>query len=313
MHSIRPFDFASDSAMPVPTRPRVLPASAAALLLLTSVSAAQSPAATPAIAHPLAVITLEPWRTRWMVTATVGRQPRKYLFDTGGGLTFVSATTAAAAGCEPWGRLTGFNMFGKRGDSPRCDDLALDLGGRRWTLPVVGLIDMAALNPRDSALDGIVGLDLFADRAVTLDLAAGRIVVESDESLAERVRGTTPLPIRLVREAGGFALSVRAAVPSARGTLWMELDSGNGGTVLVSKPVARLLGLDPSLEGKQRADFPVAGSARVRTDDAYTPDLTMDGNLGMPFLRHWIVTLDLRTGRGWIAPTGDGGRESAGR
>lgn len=257
-----------------------------------------------ASAEPIAVIQLEPWRTRWVVSAVVGGTQRRYLLDTGAGLSFVSAATASAAGCRPWGRLTGFNMFGRRGDTPRCDGMAFDIGGRRYTPTAVGLIDMAKLNPRDSALDGLVALDMFADRAVTLDLAKGRIVVESEGSLAERVRGMTPLPIRVNREASGFSISVLAGVPSERGTLWMELDSGNGGTILVSKPVAALVGLDSAVGGKQRADFALAPGVRVSSDDGYTPDMTMDGNLGMPFLRHWLVTLDLPGRRAWIAGAG---------
>jgi hypothetical protein len=256
----------------------------------------------PAPSAPVAVITLDPWRTRWTVTATVGGQPRKYLFDTGGGLTLVSSAAATAAGCTPWGRLTGFNMFGERGDTPRCDSVAFDIGGRRYMPPVTGVIDMGKLNPRDADLDGIIALNLFADRALTIDLAGGRIIVESDASLAERVRDLTPLPARLNREVGGFALSVFAGVPSSGGLLWMELDSGNGGTVLVSKPVAHLLGLDPNAKDRQTADFPVAGSARVRSADVFTPDMIMDGNLGMPFLREWVVTVDLRTGKAWLRP-----------
>jgi hypothetical protein len=116
------------------------------------------------------------------------------------------------------------------------------------------------------------------------------------------VRDLTPLPARLNREVGGFALSVFAGVPSSGGLLWMELDSGNGGTVLVSKPVAHLLGLDPNAKDRQTADFPVAGSARVRSADVFTPDMIMDGNLGMPFLREWVVTVDLRTGKAWLRP-----------
>jgi hypothetical protein len=72
--------------------------------------------------------------------------------------------------------------------------------------------------------------------------------------------------------------------------------------VLVSKPVASLVGLDSSIAGRQAADFAVADGVRVRTPDAFTPDLIMDGNLGMPFLRHWVLTLDLQSGMGWIAP-----------
>lgn len=253
-------------------------------------------------AEPEAVIELEPWRTRWALRAEVGGTIRRLLLDTGGGLTLVSRATAAAAGCTPWGRRTGYNMFGKRFDGPSCAGIGVSIGGRRYVPAITGTVNMAALNPADSALDGIASLDLFEGRAITLDLGRGRLIVESPASLRARVGAMRPLPIRLKREVEGLALAVMAGVPTRSGWLWMELDSGNGGTILVSKPVAALVGLDSSVAGRQVADFPVTDGVRVRTTDAFTPDLIMDGNLGMPFLRHWVVTLDLQSGTGWIAP-----------
>jgi hypothetical protein len=272
------------------------------------VAHAQLPAASTNHApqpEPEAVIELEPWRTRWTLRAEIGGATRRLLLDTGGGLTLVSSTTAKAAGCLPWGRRTGYNMFGKRMDGPTCDGVAVTIGGRRYVPAITGVVNMAALNPADSAIDGIASLDLFEGRAITLDLARGRVIVESPASLRARVGGMRPLPIRLKRESEGLALAVMAGVPTPSGWLWLELDSGNGGTVLVSKPVAALVGLDSTVAGRQSADFAVADGVRVHTDDAYAKDLIMDGNLGMPFLRYWVVTLDLQAGTGWIAPAAE--------
>ena len=33
----------------------------------------------------------------------------------------------------------------------------------------------------------------------------------------------------------------------------------------------------------------------------FTPDMILDGNLGMPFLRDKVLTMDLAQGRLWIA------------
>lgn len=265
--------------------------------LSTPVTAQPSP--SPDATSPV-TIRLLPWRTRWVLEAEVAGTRRKYLLDTGAGITLFSLATAAAAKCEPWGRITGYNMMGNRGDGPHCDDITFEVGGLALTAPLVGLIDMAAHNPRDAELDGIVGLNLFEGRTITLDFAAGTLVVETDLSRAARVAAMRALPIRLKREVDGRALAVMAAVPSTKGTLWMELDSGNGGTVLVSKPVAALVGLDPARQDKQSADFPVSGDARATTPDAFAPDMIMDGNLGMPFLRNWVITLDLARGLAWI-------------
>lgn len=291
-----------------PIRTRAV-ASVSLALVLAAVStrpglaqADATPTLTAPHPEPEAVIELEPWRTRWVLRAEIGGATRRLLLDTGGGLTLVSPATAKAAGCTPWGRRTGYNMFGKRFDGPSCAGVGVSIGGRRYVPAITGTINMAALNPADSALDGIASLDLFEGRAITLDLGRGRLIVESPASLRARVGTMRPLPIRLKREVEGLALAVMAGVPTRRGWLWMELDSGNGGTVLVSKPVAALVGLDSSVTGRQTADFAVTGGVRVRTTAAFTPELIMDGNLGMPFLRHWVVTLDLQSGTGWIAP-----------
>lgn len=252
--------------------------------------------------EPEAIIALEPWRTRWALTVEVAGATRRLLLDTGAGLTLLSPQVARAAGCTPWGRRTGYNMFGQKFEGPSCNGIAVSVGGRRYVPAVTGLVNMAALNPADSLLDGIASLDLFDGRVITLDLGRGRLIVESPASLRARIGTMRPLPIRLKRELEGLALAVMAGVPTRSGWLWMELDSGNGGTVLVSKPVAALVGLDSSVAGRQQADFAVLEGVRVRTGDAFTPDLIMDGNLGMPFLRHWVVTLDLQAGTGWIAP-----------
>ena len=62
---------------------------------------------------------------------------------------------------------------------------------------------------------------------------------------------------------------------------------------------AALFGLDPEAEGPQRASIEVAPGI-VAEALAFTPDMSIDGNLGMPFLKDWIVTLDLREGRMWL-------------
>lgn len=273
-----------------------------ATALLASVAPApraQRPA--PDAAAPIAVIPLEPRRALWTIHARIGGKERHLLFDTGAGITLVTAAVAHDAGCTPWGVQTGYNMFGTAFTGPHCDDVAVEVAGQRRIAPRAGLVDMAKLNPKDADLDGIAGLDLFDGALVTLDFPGSRLVIESPASLAARTRGMHEVRMRMKREMSGISLTPVVAVPTRMGTLWMELDSGNGGTVLVTKPLASLLGLDSTATGKQHAEFPLTNDVRVVTDDAMTPPMIMDGNLGMPAMRHWVVTLDLRDGRAWIA------------
>lgn len=58
-------------------------------------------------AKPIAVIELlpHPGGTHMMtVRATVNGQQGLFLFDTGGGITYVDPAFAGKTGCEPWGQ-----------------------------------------------------------------------------------------------------------------------------------------------------------------------------------------------------------------
>lgn len=256
---------------------------------------------TPATnAAPDAVIPLERWRTRWFMRVDFGGAERKLLFDTGAGLTLLHPDVLSAAKCELWGRVTGFRMFGQRGDGPRCNGMDLLAAGRAFRPPLLGVINLGKLNSADAELEGIAALNMFEGRAITLNLGEGEIIVESPASLNERIVSMRPFPIRLKREVEGTALAVMAEVGSPRGPVWMELDSGNGGTILVAKHNAALFGLQTDAEGPQSGHLEVAEGVDVQSEHIFTPDMIMDGNLGMPFLHDWIITLDLSDGRGWI-------------
>ena len=150
-------------------------------------------------------------------------------------------------------------------------------------------------------LAGSLGLDIFVGKRITLEPAANRIIIESPASFARRTEHAQEVPARLVRDSEGVALAVDVGVPTKSGMAWMELDTGNGGTLVIARHVARLLGVDPDKREPQRANFHLAGDISVE-GPARVRDLIMDGNIGQHFLRNWNLTLDLAAGRVWMAP-----------
>ena len=261
-------------------------------------------------ALPEAQFQLEAYRKTVALRGEVNGMPGLFLFDTAGGLTLLSPKFAEKAGCKPWGNLTGHRMMGDRLDSQRCDGLSMKIAGIALALPVAALVDVTRFLPEGAApVEGSIALDLFAGRTITIDFPAQRLYLESPASFAARIKGATEVPTLLSREMQGRALAVNIGVPSANGLVWMELDSGNGGSLLVSKPYAALFGLDAARAGPQEADFEVAEGLRAK-GLASTPDMILDGNLGMPFLRSKVVTFDLAMGRTWIAEPASASSES---
>lgn len=269
------------------------------LLLLAYLPSAQ--AASP---RPIAVLPLETYLGRSLaIRASIDGHEGRFLFDTGEGVTMIGPSLADAIGCKPWGNLTGFRMTGERIDVPHCDDLTLHSHGMSLPVPVAGVLDITKFFDSDAPkLDGAIGLDAFAGRAITLSIKHQQLIVESKSSLAARARAGKEIAIRMVRDAEGVALAVDVAVPTAAGRAWMELDSGNGGTLVVSRAVAPLLNLDPAADKPQNGKFElvpgISVEGRVRTPQG----LIMDGNIGSQFLENWNLTIDLAGGRAWLAP-----------
>jgi hypothetical protein len=256
--------------------------------------------------RPVAVIDLSshPGGTYMMtVQGKVNGQEGRFIFDTGGGISYVSPSFAHAVGCQPWGQITGFTLTAQRLDMPRCDGLSFYLEGQRFAAPISGVFDiMQFMPPNVPRIDGSIGLDIFAGKAVTLSLAGKKLFVESPASLARRIRVGKEVPIRIVREAEGVALAIVVGVTTPRGLAWMELDSGNGGAFVIGKHLAALLNLDPNKKEGQPVSLRLAGGIPVEGMARVNPILIMDGNIGTPFLISWDLTMDLTRGRAWLAP-----------
>lgn len=246
------------------------------------------------------VIKLERFRKAlWKVHVTVKGKAGDFLLDTGGGVTLLSEDFAKGVDCKFWGRITGYNMFGKRSDGPHCDNVQIKAGDVALTPVNVGKIDFGDQFAGDTKPDGLLSLDAFDGKAITFDQRAATLTIETSASLVRRTKAMKELPFRLVRECSGRCLSAFVGVPTREGLTWLILDSGAGGVSLISKDHARLFGLDPERK-EQRLTYEVAPHFPIDSPVVVT-DMIMDGNLGQPFMSQYVMTFDLLHGRLWIA------------
>jgi Aspartyl protease len=251
---------------------------------------------------PVARVPLEPYlRAQATVRAVVNGIPGLFLFDTGEGVSSFSPSFAEKIGCHPWGQISGFRMSGERLNNKHCDNIKFELSGQKLLAPVVSTVDiMRFLGPDVPPVDGCLGLDLFAHRTITI-IPREAIVLESPSSYAERIKMAHELPIRMVRDVEGIALSIDGAVRTPEGLAWMELDNGNGGSLVIANHIAPLFGLPPDMTTPQPGHFELANGIAVE-GTIRTRDLIMDGNISAQFLNKWILTLELEHGRAWLSP-----------
>jgi len=193
-------------------------------------------------------------------------------------------------------------MFGKRSEGPHCDNVQIMAGDVALTPVNVGKIDFKGQFAGDVAPDGLLSLDAFDGKIITLDQKAGTLTIETPKSLVSRVKKMKELPFRISRECSARCLSAFLGVPTAKGMTWLILDSGAGGVSLISKDHAQLFGLDPNAK-EQQLKFAAAPDVPINSPVLVT-DMIMDGNLGQPFMSQYVMSFDLVHGRLWIAKAG---------
>ena len=198
----------------------------------------------------------------WAIEARAAGRDGLFLLDTGAGHTCLDAALAAEAGCEIFGRLTGHRM-----------------------------------PPDWPSVSGALGLDLFAEQPITIDLAEGQLHLETEESLLARVADLAPLRTGLARSGGGLALEIFVAARADAGFLWLQLDSGNTGPAILAPHAAALLGVPDEPDGPVTIDLPDRGPTPI---SVVVKEIIHDGNLGQDFFAGRTLALDLARGRAWI-------------
>jgi hypothetical protein len=84
----------------------------------------------------------------------------------------------------------------------------------------VGTIDFGDQFAGDKTPDGLLSLDAFDGKAITLDQTAGTLTIETAASLAKRTKTMKELPFRLSRECSARCLSAFLGVPTSEGMTW---------------------------------------------------------------------------------------------
>ena len=245
-------------------------------------------------------LQLEPYGRLKTVSLVVGPATGRFIRAPGGGFNVLPPTVAAEAGCRPFGRVVGFRAGGERITAERCQPIEAQAGGWADTGDW-NVFDLMALLGNAPEVAGLVGLPLFEGRTVTLDLTGNRLTVETEESAARRIAGMKAIGVRPSRQAGGAALDLMVSVETPDGPIWLEMDSGNTGPVLISPHAARQLGLTFRSGEAQDVTLDVTGLGPVPVT-AIERQTIYDGLLNAGWLEQLVVTLDLQSMHAWARP-----------
>ncbi len=252
-----------------------------------------------------------------VVDATLdGHARAKFMFDTGAGLTVVNKRLLWQLGHSVKGPLhVGRRMSGQELAVPLTHLDSLAVGIHRQVNATVGAYNLRGVGSRGGAVGGMISLGFLENQAVTLDYRLQELVFESEDSLRERVRTGTQVPVEVRRQGPQVEMFLTIELPEGP-EVQVEVDTGCDRLMLDEKwrrslevtrrtpgggiraALARL-GRPTVHFGRLRGTVVAAGAPDVFQQDpdvAFT-ELIHDGVVGFDFLRGFPVTFDLRGSR----------------
>jgi predicted aspartyl protease len=240
-------------------------------------------------------------RSAPVVEATIGgKGPYRFLIDTGtGGHGRISPAIAQQLGLAVAGEVRAGDGSGRVQTRRSYRLESVELGG--VTFKNVQMAELPVLPGREREIDGILGVDLFANHLLTLDYGNQRLTLSRDalpESAISYPAGPGPITLPLV---------------IGNETLPTHLDTGNSvAALIIPQALTERLPLTgpPRSRGEARtavstvkmweADIaaPVAlGGVTLPIRTIGYPSLGANGNLGSKALAGTILRLDQRNRR----------------
>jgi hypothetical protein len=221
------------------------------------------------------------------VNVTIGSNSYSFLFDSGGGETFISPEIAKSLGKTIYGSTTGFRMSGEMIKYSKTDSISLNIYRTTIFHSTIGILDIMSLLPEGfSKLDGVISLKSFHDKILTLDLANNRIILETTSSYRKLIKNKNALQSRFANGPDGNELIIFLGIRKQKHLYWFLFDSGNLGELLLSHHTAYEWGLESNRESqwKQLGSLNINIGIKQFTTEAASKDIIYDGSLNFAIL-----------------------------
>jgi hypothetical protein len=237
------------------------------------------------------------------VNVTIGSNSYSFLFDTGGGESFISPEIAKSLGKTIYGSTTGFRMSGEMIKYPKTDSISFNIYSSTIFHSTIGILDIMSFLPKGfSKLDGVLSLKSFHDKILTLDLANNRIILETTSSYRKLIKNKIALQSRFANGPDGNELIIFLGIPRKEHLYWFLFDSGNLDDLFLSHNTAHEWGLesDTISQRKQFGALSINIGIKQFTSEAASKAIIYDGSLNFAILSQSTFIINFSKKQVWL-------------
>ncbi len=248
-------------------------------------------------------LRLRPYFKELRVTdVTINGTAYTFLFDTGGGETFLSKNIADSLQKDVYGKVTGIRMNGEQLFYQKADSIVLQVGKTTLLHPTIGVWNVMEVLPKElPVVDGILSLKSFQNQILTIDLHSNLLIIETEASFQLKKLKMRELPVRFVNGLNGIEKNILVCIQGRQHRYWFLFDTGNIGPAILNKEIAACTDLVNSTSGSSLNEFPtIFQSGSFKFAATTTLDTILyDGALNYQSLEQYIFTIDFKTERMW--------------
>lgn len=257
-------------------------------------------------------VPIEIFRQKIMFDVSINGRRLRAVYDSGAARSLLARSVAEdlGLGLGGRGRATG---FGGSAELQLARDVDAVIGGATHRFEQLVVVDLASFTaPFGREIEFIVGVDVFPQHVVDVDIAAQRL------GFVERGAFAPPpnaLELVLDNRANNFTTPILINGERAQA----NFDLGSGSALDIGPAFARRLGIDRDALATGQANgiggalevaltsvqsVALAGQtfADVPLQVTGTPLPTGDANLGFPILSRFRIFIDYRRARAWLEP-----------
>lgn len=237
------------------------------------------------------------------VDITVEGQSYSFLFDTGGGETFISPEIAKRLHKTIYGNCTSYRIHGEMVTYPKIDSISINIGSTTLFHATAGVWDLMSILPKElPKLDGVLSLKSFQGSIITLDLSRNRVILETPASYQKLTKKMTLLQSRFANGLSGNELNIFLNIPRGNHSYWFLFDSGNLDELLLSDYTAYEWGLQPDTvrQRKELNTLNIQLGRKVAESKAVSERIIYDGALNYALLSQSIFVINFPERQVWI-------------
>jgi hypothetical protein len=226
-----------------------------------------------------------------------------FLFDSGGGETFISPEIVKLLGKDIYGGSTGIRMDGETIKYQKADSISIKIGASEKFHQTIGIWNIMSILPEGlPKLDGVLSLKSFGNDILSVDLSRNILIVENKSSFKKQIKTKTLIPSRFANGPDGAELTIFIGIPKSGHMYWFLFDTGNIGPVILSPECATLWGLQSNTKDSNMAlanlEF-IIGKNEIETN-TNSKKIIYDGSLNFESISKCIFTIDFRKKEVWI-------------